>query len=420
MNPPCTTPSSFIITNVRIVNATTYNPTNKIYWHHEQMKQPINLILAGSILFYFYVSFLHPNTLPNEVPWSTKQNNKTASKVDVILAPTATMLFKSSETISLRDDKESYMSRFLHDAEGTSKRGLHNAFIQLSKTAPSHAKELFKYCFMLQELESGKTNQSIFREDSTFLLDEEILSADKNYVVFDEETKVVHGSLLVISIYQKTILREMIDFVIEKKDRFQFDPSILARQLFNLIQIQISEGIEWQVLKLVCDLNRGEVVKYGCQAQLNGQSVLLSPYQYLPSQPVPVIDRSQRSPSSSLSSEADKPFITTITSRSTNRKPFSTPNFFHIISDKECLPTNRICEACMKDFRGGSCSKCRKFCGCFCDSLCQTLVQDKVLTKVFEYAPPVYKRHIDGSAQSGRLIPRIVHQTWFEQITRDK
>jgi len=119
--------------------------------------------------------------------------------------------------------------------------------------------------------------------------------------------------------------------------------------------------------------------------------------------------------------ETDKPFITTITSRSTNRKPFSTPNFFHIIADKDCLPTDRICEKCMSDFTRGSCSKCQNSCGCFCDSLCQTLVvQDKVLTKVFEYAPPVYKRHIDGSAQSGRLIPRIVHQTWFEQVTRDK
>lgn len=386
---------------------------NKRFLHYEQMKQSINLILAGSILFYFYVSFLHPSQLPNEVPWSTIQNNKTTSKVDVILAPTATLLFKSSEIIILRDDKEWYMSRFLHDAE-------YNAFIQLSKTAPSHAKELFKYSFMLKELESGTTNQSIFREDDTILLNEELLKADKNYAVFDEETKVIHGSLLVVSVHQKTILREMIDFVIEKKDRFQFDPSILARQLFNLIHLQISEGIEWQVLKLDCDLNEEEVVKYGCQAQFNGQSVLLSPYQYLPSQPVPMIDRSQRSPSSSTSSEADKPFITTITSRSTNRKPFSTPNFFHIISEKDCLPTNRICEACMKDFRGGSCSKCRKFCGCFCDSLCQTFVQDKVLTKVFEYAPPIYKRHIDDSAQSGRIIPRIVHQTWFEQITRDK
>jgi len=112
--------------------------------------------------------------------------------------------------------------------------------------------------------------------------------------------------------------------------------------------------------------------------------------------------------------ETDKPCITTITSRSTNRKPFSTPNFFHIISDKDCLPTDRICENCMNDFTRGSCSKCQKSCGYFCDSLCQTLVvQDKVLTKVFEYAPPVYKRHIDaGSTQSGRLIPRIVHQTW--------
>ena len=369
------------------------------------MKQSINLILVGSILFYFYVSFLHQSKLVNEVLWSTMQINKITSKVDVILAPTATLLLESSETLILEAQKM------------MNSPGLHNAFIQLSKTAPSHAKELLKYCSMLKELESGTTKQSVFREDDTFLLDEEVLSADKNYAVFDEEKKVIHGSLLVVSVHQKKILRQMIDFVIEKKDSFLLDPSILARQLFHLIQLQISE---WQVLKLVCDLNNEEDVVYVCQAQLNGQSVLLTPYQYLPSQPVPMIERSQRSPSSSTNSEADKPFITTITSRSTNRKPFSTPNLFHIISEKDCLPTNRICEACMKDFRGGSCSKCQKFCGCFCDSLCQTLVQDKVLTKVFEYAPPVYKRHIDGSAQSGRIIPKIVHQTWFEQITRDK
>jgi len=379
------------------------------------MKRSIDIILAGSFLFYF-LTFLLPSTLV--VPSTTHFNN--FSRVDVIEAPTLT-IFKSSATISAKNGKEMFMNRFLHDhgSDCAAKVNLHNIFVQLSKTAPSHAQELFKYCFMYMELQNEKTTITRFKDDYTFILDEELLSAEKNYVVFDERNTLVHGSLLVVSAHQKTILREMIDFIIETKDRLLYEPSIVARKLFNSIQLQHSEGIEWQILKLVCDLNE-EGVKYGCQAQLDGRSVLLSPHQYLPSQPVLGIDMAKLLPLSSTVS--DRPFITTITSRftNTNRKPLSTPNFFHIISEKECLPTTPICEACMNDIRGGDCTNCQKFCGCFCDSLCKIPVEDKVLTKVFEYAPPIHKRHMDGSAQSGRLIPKIVHQTWFESITKDK
>jgi hypothetical protein len=382
----------------------------------EMVKRSIDMILVGSILFSF-LTFLLSST--SVVP-STHQNNTSTVTVDHATEAPILTLFHSLATIGAHNEEYKFMQRFVHDHGSDCAAEMDLAFIHLSKAAPSHAKELFKYCFMYKELQSGKTAISRYLDDNTYILDEKFLSAEKNYFVFDEQNTLVHGSLLVVSARQKIILREMIDFIIDTKDRLQYEPSISARQLFNLIQLQKSQGVEWQILKLVCDLNEEEV-KYSCQAQLNGRSVLLTPNLYLPSQNFAATDGTGLLPFP-FSSMSDRPFITTITSRfmNANSKPLSTPNFFDIVSEKECLPTSRICEACMKDERGGNCTNCRKFCGCFCDFLCKTPVEDKVLTKVFEYKPPIYKRHKDGSAQSGRLIPKIVHQTWFENITEDK
>jgi len=91
----------------------------------------------------------------------------------------------------------------------------------------------------------------------------------------------------------------------------------------------------------------------------------------------------------------------------------------------------------MKDKRGGNCTKCHKFCGCFCDYLCSDQVREelelddgsgknssrkKVLRKIMRYTLPMYPRGVYDNDDGGgsRLIPKIVHQTWFESVTRDK
>ena len=53
-------------------------------------------------------------------------------------------------------------------------------------------------------------------------------------------------------------------------------------------------------------------------------------------------------------------------------------------------------------------------CPCFSEMLCKDRPEPKPASKVLHYKPPVYQRH--GS----RLIPRIIHQTYFEEVTPNK
>ena len=124
--------------------------------------------------------------------------------------------------------------------------------------------------------------------------------------------------------------------------------------------------------------------------------------------------------------EAVENYITTVTVKPINHEPLpisKTPNFYEIISKKKCLPNDEECDKCMKSSSRGDCDKCHKVCGCFCDNLCHTQVQNKVESKVFEYMAPSrqYKRATsDKSPQAEKLIPRIVHQTWFEPLDKKK
>lgn len=79
-----------------------------------------------------------------------------------------------------------------------------------------------------------------------------------------------------------------------------------------------------------------------------------------------------------------------------------TPSFFDIISSKpKCLPRGTITVNC----------------GCFCDHLCHTNVKEKAVSKVVQYQSPSHKERKGGDE---KFIPRIVHQTWFEPMTREK
>ena len=89
----------------------------------------------------------------------------------------------------------------------------------------------------------------------------------------------------------------------------------------------------------------------------------------------------------------------------------ATPNFYDILLENDCLPTTHECFHCMKDIQAGSsCEKCGLVCGCFCRILCQIRPPPKPVTQRWLVSPPL------SQYSPGRLIPRMVHQTWYEPI----
>ena len=115
------------------------------------------------------------------------------------------------------------------------------------------------------------------------------------------------------------------------------------------------------------------------------------------------------------------PFIATVREVKTNAPPATlheTPNFFDLLLRNNCLPPDKECYKCLKlgykeGDEGGDCNTCADKCPCYCKALCSIRPPPKRLAAIWEVTPPRYR--MDPS----RLIPRIIHQTWFEPVTKE-
>ena len=115
------------------------------------------------------------------------------------------------------------------------------------------------------------------------------------------------------------------------------------------------------------------------------------------------------------------PFIATVREVKTNAPPATlheTPNFFDLLLRNNCLPPDKECYKCLKlgykeGDEGGDCNTCADKCPCYCKALCSIRPPPKRLAAIWEVTPPRYR--MDPS----RLIPRVIHQTWFEPVTKE-
>lgn len=128
--------------------------------------------------------------------------------------------------------------------------------------------------------------------------------------------------------------------------------------------------------------------------------------------------------------------------------PADLPNFFDILFENECLPYRKECHRCLKDVanerpfaperdgdgslrsppprpdgptspfaqlsRRNACAACQYDCPCYCDVLCRVRPPPKPVTRTYSVRPPGMRK------EPSRHVPKIVHQTWFEPVTREK
>ena len=115
--------------------------------------------------------------------------------------------------------------------------------------------------------------------------------------------------------------------------------------------------------------------------------------------------------------EDDLPYISTISERvhpKPKDKTLLTPNFFETLLQNDCLPSDKKCSDCLRRKTGSDCKQCASVCPCYCKTLCHIPVEEKFVSKSIVVSPPIYAK------DPTRLIPRIVHQTYFEAVTQDK
>lgn len=91
---------------------------------------------------------------------------------------------------------------------------------------------------------------------------------------------------------------------------------------------------------------------------------------------------------------------------------------FDMMADNDCLPSY-ACHVCLTkqsyalDFKS-QCKRCGYVCGCYCKVLCHMRPEQKRSVKEYFVQIPSFR------TSNFRLIPRIIHQTYFEEITENK
>ena len=145
---------------------------------------------------------------------------------------------------------------------------------------------------------------------------------------------------------------------------------------------------------------------------------MVSRYPLLPYQLLPPLEKLPK-PFEGDSSYYDKEelaYFSTVAVKK-HRRPKEgvlTPNFFETLQRNSCLPEDAQCNLCLRNKQGADCDKCKSVCPCYCKTLCKVSVEEKFVSKELIVSPPLYSR------DPTRLIPRIIHQTWFEDVTQEK
>ncbi|GKY99504.1 hypothetical protein MPSEU_000904600 [Mayamaea pseudoterrestris] len=317
------------------------------------------------------------------------------------------------------------------------------------------AAELWKYCALSSGL--AKTVAYLDLTSPVLLHSNQLrqtLQTPLNMAVLSSsyEPKTVHGSLLVFQkTQQSTIALHMLQVLRDTPIKvLQQKPLLLSKLLYALLaqSLQVKEliaGVEyhqWNLLEQRCQMSalsagQGTADSKGLEATSLRKShhcPLVGDYccvvQDVTQHGIVMMNRHPINPLPELSSVSadflplplnavadawinhkDLPYITTLQVKERTARPkaleMSMPQRFDDLLRNNCLPSD-ACNTCLAESDG--CSECMSDCGCYCKTLCKETSVALPVTLRLSARAPIYHRDVN------RLVPRIVHQTWYEPL----
>eukprot|EP00547_Thalassionema_nitzschioides_P002042 CAMPEP_0194206944 /NCGR_PEP_ID=MMETSP0156-20130528/5845_1 /TAXON_ID=33649 /ORGANISM="Thalassionema nitzschioides, Strain L26-B" /LENGTH=696 /DNA_ID=CAMNT_0038933603 /DNA_START=137 /DNA_END=2227 /DNA_ORIENTATION=- len=270
---------------------------------------------------------------------------------------------------------------------------------------------------------------------------EELLSQNYNLaIVSDYFQDMIHGSMMLVKSNSAISMAErIVKLLVETPiQTLTTSPLLLPEALHKEIK-KMDHGQGWYLYQHHCImdpmLEKGRKLSvfqvdsgnrlshhcptetgYCCQVQdsFSHETILMTKHPIFPYQKFPQsLSKPFGSPDYNVD---DLPFLSTI-SQTAHTRPSDapiTPNFYETLFQNDCLPTDLQCNNCLRDKSGADCKKCKHVCPCYCKTLCNVSVDDKFVAKELVVTPPIYSR------DPTRLVPRIVHQTWFEEVSKGK
>lgn len=294
-----------------------------------------------------------------------------------------------------------------------------------------HQRELFKYCILYM----GHGN--VWLDDGVFLIEVSELQGIKGSIGIElHQGGMMHSSFLKVQQRKAPILREMIQFLMETNPQTLHSTDLLLEKtVYNKVRNDIDHWTIWKVtcIDLADSSNPRLSDSISAASRKTMENIITSSAQ---TSGTPLVGHCPvkggfccqvrdangeiiiaiRHPFyRELEERSDSPYFATV-----SRHPVDhpkgvtlqmTPNFFDILLKNDCLPTQKQCHKCLKKM--GSCEDCLNECPCYCQTLCHIRPPPKVVVEEWRVKLPQYRK------DPSRLIPRIIHQTWYETVTKE-
>jgi len=240
---------------------------------------------------------------------------------------------------------------------------------------------------------------------------------------------MVHGSYLQIAGNANSVPRRMLEMLMQPEIQ-QMLPThalLIPRQTYKWISSSHggddldNSSSSWTFLNLSCRNRNAKTDKhlecakgYCCSIQNESATLLMSRHLVLPHQKLPSLHQLP-GPLNAVERSPDDPFVSTIQVQPLGAASEVVPTFYDILREQHALPSDEPCSKCLREKKGADChTTCAKPCAAYCKHLCRTAVPAPHVAAAWTVTLPHYARDPE------RLIPRIVHQTWFEALDAER
>ena len=334
--------------------------------------------------------------------------------------------------LDINDNPEEFLKNHgkeCYDEEGSNDNAVYNRYIEMknSEILAPFGIELWKYCALY-----SRGGVYLDSDSPLLFILEDILKHDMNYAVKGSIfSNTMHGSLLALKQPRSNISKEMLHLLLHTSNQLLIkDPLLLSKRLFDLVQQQ--DAKEWTILQQNC-IGVSSVTSYSrsisscplsahycCEVlDKNEEVLLLSPHPLLPNFLIPpssALPKPYAYQTQPLPNNLELAFISTVREKVHPRPPQTplTPNLYQMLTESDCLPSSQDCSLCLRNKQGSNCKSCEEQCSCYCKALCSIKPEPKFISKHFYVTPPLFAR------DPSRLTPRIIHQTWFEPVHKEK
>lgn len=305
----------------------------------------------------------------------------------------------------------------------------------LSRGLADHAGELWKFCFFLNHngdvaFVDGSSPLIVRLQD--ILVDETRSIAVLGATFF---AQTIHTGLLLLRQDQNHIARKMLQLILQTPiDVLEIDPLIIPRSIFRLVTNSCGHaltagycGDSWLLLQHKCWVNpllrvtnsselrqalacpASETLCCDITDSTKKLVVMMSGKPLIPRQRDSQEKKLPYNAYAGFYQEDELPYISVVRMEDSKRPDShaNTPNLYDMFYERSALPTTN----CLRCLGQRACYDGDHYCSGYFKAMCSWKAEPKFISHRVTLTPPVYRR------DPNRLVPRIIHQTWYEELT---